>query len=82
MHEFGHVAGLDHVNAPRDGCLTMYRFATSGETQKRTLGLGDRLGMDVLCSTGDTALGPGCGFYVVAGSRCTRMGKIHLLLED
>ena len=60
-HEFGHVAGLDHVNAPKDGCLTMFRFATTGETQKGTLGLGDKLGMDVLYDTGDTGAGPGCG---------------------
>lgn len=60
-HEFGHVAGLGHVNAPRDGCLSMYRFADVGEIQKRTLGLGDKLGMDALYSTGDTAAGPGCG---------------------
>jgi hypothetical protein len=60
-HEFGHVAGLGHVNAPQDGCLTMYRFAGTGETQKRTLGWGDKLGMDELYSTGDTTPGPGCG---------------------
>ena len=60
-HELGHVAGLDHTNAPKDGCLTMYRFAGFGETQKRTLGLGDKLGMDTLYSTGDTSSGPGCG---------------------
>ena len=39
-HEFGHVAGLGHGRAPKDGCLTMYRFADEGETQKRSLGLG------------------------------------------
>lgn len=60
-HEFGHVAGLGHVAAPKDGCLTMYRFAGLGETQKRTLGLGDKLGMDILYETGDTSAGPGCG---------------------
>jgi len=47
-HEFGHVAGLGHVNAPRDGCLTMYKFAPLNETRKRTLGLGDKLGMTAL----------------------------------
>lgn len=60
-HEFGHVAGLGHDNSPKSGCLTMYRFAGLGEIQKRTLGLGDKLGMDVLYSTGDTGAGPGCG---------------------
>ncbi|MBI2405599.1 matrixin family metalloprotease [Candidatus Microgenomates bacterium] len=59
-HEWLHVAGLDHTNAPKDGCLTSYRFAGLGETQKRTLGLGDKLGMDVLYSTGNTSPGPGC----------------------
>ena len=60
-HEAGHVAGLGHDNPPRSGCLTMYKFAGLGETQKRTLGLGDKLGMDALYSTGDITVGPGCG---------------------
>ena len=59
-HEFGHVAGLGHVNAPRDGCLTMYKFVPLNETRKRSLGLGDKLGMDALYNTGDTNAGPGC----------------------
>ena len=60
-HEFGHVAGLGHDNPPRSGCLTMYTFAGEGETQKRTLGLGDKLGMDALYDTDDVTPGPGCG---------------------
>ena len=56
-HEFGHVAGLGHVNAPKDGCLTMYKLAGRGEIQKRTLGLGDKRGMDALYSTGDVSAG-------------------------
>lgn len=60
-HEFGHAAGLGHDNPPRSGCLTMYTFSGVGEIQKRTLGLGDKLGMDVLYGTGDTSPGPGCG---------------------
>lgn len=60
VHEWLHVGGLDHTNAPQDGCLTSYRLAGLGETQKRTLGLGDKLGMDALYSTGDTTGGPGC----------------------
>lgn len=48
VHEFGHVGGLGHVNAPKDGCLTMYRFAGDGEVQKATLGLGDKLGLAAL----------------------------------
>ena len=39
-HEFGHGAGMGH---PSDSCTeeTMYRFAQSGETKKRTLNAGD-----------------------------------------
>lgn len=59
-HEFGHVAGLGHDNPPKSGCLTMYKFASTGETQKRTLGLGYKLGMDKLYSTDNTSPGPGC----------------------
>ena len=60
-HEAGHVAGLGHDNSPKSGCLTMYKFAGLGETQKRTLGLGDKLGMDALYATDNTSAGPGCG---------------------
>lgn len=59
-HELGHVAGLEHTNAPQDGCLTMYKFSAPGEVQKRTPGLGDKLGLDKLYVTGDTAPGK-CG---------------------
>ena len=59
-HEFGHAVGLGHVNAPRDGCLTMYRFSTDGEVQKRTPGLGDKLGMAVLYGNTNTSAGA-CG---------------------
>ena len=39
-HEFGHGAGMGH---PSDSCTeeTMYRFASAGETKKRTLNQGD-----------------------------------------
>ena len=60
-HEAGHVVGLGHTNKPASGCLTMYNFAGDGETQKQTLGLGDKLGMDFLYATGVTGAGPGCG---------------------
>jgi len=59
-HEMGHVVGIDHTNAPASSCLTMYKFSSLGETQKRTLGLGDKLGMDALYCGGDTTPGPGC----------------------
>ena len=60
-HEMGHVAGLGHRNSPKDGCLTMYKFSDRGETQKRTLGWGENLGLDKLYDTGETGQGPGCG---------------------
>lgn len=59
-HEFGHAVGLGHVGAPRDGCLTMYKFAAEGEIQKRTLGLGDKLGLTALYGNTQTSAGA-CG---------------------
>lgn len=59
-HEFGHAVGLGHVSAPRDGCLTMYKFATWGEIQKRTPGLGDKLGMAALYANTNVSAGT-CG---------------------
>jgi hypothetical protein len=44
-HEVGHVLGLDHVN---DEVLTMYPYVTTGETLKRSLGLGDERGFSKL----------------------------------
>lgn len=43
-HELGHAAGLGH---PPDECTkeTMYRFASAGETDKRSLEDGDRAGI-------------------------------------
>ncbi|MDP6403287.1 MAG: matrixin family metalloprotease [SAR202 cluster bacterium] len=60
-HEMGHVMGLAHVNAAKDGCLTMYKFSDRGETQKRTLGWGENRGLDQLYNTGNSDPGPGCG---------------------
>jgi hypothetical protein len=59
-HEFGHAAGLGHVHAPQDGCLTMYPYVAFGEIQKRTLGLGDKLGMQTLYGSTDVTAGT-CG---------------------
>ena len=59
-HEFGHAVGLAHVQSPRDLCLTMYPYVFLGETQKRTLGLGDKLGMQVLYNSTDVSPGT-CG---------------------
>jgi len=44
-HEFGHWCGLDDLYEDRDYWLTMYGYASYGETYKRTLGLGDVLGL-------------------------------------
>jgi hypothetical protein len=59
-HEFGHVAGLAHVHPWQDGCLTMFPFVANGEVQKRTLGLGDKLGMQDLYGSTDVTAGT-CG---------------------
>lgn len=46
-HEIGHAGGMAH---PSDGCTeeTMYRFANTGETKKRTLNTGDIAGIKKL----------------------------------
>jgi hypothetical protein len=45
-HEIGHSFGLDHPKGSGGiSCLTMYAYAGLGETQKRTLGDGDVLGL-------------------------------------
>ena len=56
-HEEGHTTGLDHVHARRDARLTMYPFITSGDTGFRTLGCGDRLGVNALYGTSLSCLG-------------------------
>lgn len=44
-HEIGHALGLGHVN---HAALTMYRYASPGETLKSSLGSGDQRGLDRL----------------------------------
>lgn len=44
-HEIGHTFGLNHPNGQGISCLTMYAYGSLGETQKRTLGAGDILGI-------------------------------------
>ncbi|HJQ92666.1 MAG TPA: matrixin family metalloprotease [Candidatus Thermoplasmatota archaeon] len=47
-HEVGHTLGLDHPKGGGISCLTMYAYASAGETQKRTLGDGDLLGIKAI----------------------------------
>ncbi|MCS7113749.1 MAG: hypothetical protein RMJ00_05465 [Nitrososphaerota archaeon] len=47
-HEFGHWCGLDDLYDDKDYWLTMYGYASLGETYKRTLGLGDILGLQAV----------------------------------
>jgi len=47
-HEFGHWCGLDDLYSDVDYWLTMYGYADYGETYKRTLGLGDILGLQAI----------------------------------
>lgn len=56
-HEEGHATGLDHVHAPRDARLTMYPYITAGDTGFRTLGCGDRLGVNALYNAGLSCAG-------------------------
>ncbi len=44
-HEHGHIFGLSDLYNSRDKYLTMYGYASAGETLKRTLGNGDILGI-------------------------------------
>ena len=39
----------------------MYVATSPEETEQRTLGWGDKIGLDKLYDTGDTSPGPGCG---------------------
>ncbi len=48
-HEIGHTFGLNHPKGSGGiSCLTMYAYANLGETQKRTLGDGDILGIEAI----------------------------------
>jgi len=45
-HELGHFCGVADLYSNADYWLTMYGYAGFGETYKRTLGLGDILGLE------------------------------------
>jgi hypothetical protein len=48
-HEIGHTFGMNHPKGSGGiSCLTMYAYADYGETQKRTLGDGDILGIKAI----------------------------------
>lgn len=48
-HEFGHTYGLGHTpTGSQHACLTMYPYADYGETQKRSLESGDKLGIKAI----------------------------------
>ncbi|MBI2862795.1 MAG: hypothetical protein HYX89_08235 [Chloroflexi bacterium] len=44
-HEFGHWLMLGDLYSSRDNLLTMYGYSGTGETNKDSLGLGDKLGV-------------------------------------
>jgi len=51
-HEIGHAIGFDHVKSPNSIYNTMYRFVIlDGETHKKTLGDGERIGIESLYGT-------------------------------
>lgn len=61
-HEIGHAIGFDHVNGKSSLFNTEYPFITfEGETHKRTLGLGDRLGIEFLYDNEGNGDGNGGG---------------------
>lgn len=48
-HEIGHTFGMGHsANTAGNSCLTMFPSGSNGETQKRTLGDGDLLGIEAI----------------------------------
>lgn len=47
-HEAGHVEGLGHVKAPKDGLDSMYKLVDEGEIIKQTLCTGDITGIQAL----------------------------------
>jgi len=53
VHEIGHAIGFDHVKGKGDVFNTEYTYIIfDGETHKRTLGLGDQIGIETLYGGG------------------------------
>ena len=51
-HEIGHAIGFDHVKSPNSIYYTMYTYVIlDGETHKKTLGAGERIGLAYLYGT-------------------------------
>jgi len=47
-HEAGHTLVLGDIYSPKDAALTMYGYASTGDTEKRTLATGDELGVQAI----------------------------------
>jgi len=47
-HEAGHTLVLGDLRSPKDGALTMHAYTWLGDTTKRTLGVGDVLGIEAI----------------------------------
>lgn len=47
-HELGHTLVLQDLRSPRDGALTMHAYTWLGDTDKRSLGSGDILGVQAI----------------------------------
>jgi hypothetical protein len=47
-HEAGHTLVLQDLPSPKDGALTMHAYTWLGDTTKRTLGVGDVLGVQAI----------------------------------
>lgn len=45
-HEAGHTLVLGDLRSPKDGALTMHAYTWPGDTEKRTLGIGDIMGVE------------------------------------
>jgi hypothetical protein len=47
-HELGHTLVLSDLRSPKDGALTMHAYTWTGDAVKRTLGSGDKLGIQAI----------------------------------